>query len=343
MTWDDSSPLRRTTSRRARFRPCLWENLRRLTPAENRRLAYPDAMDVIRQIVTDLSNTYGDGNGRDYITIHETANTNNGADAEAHADLQSAGNSRDASWHYQVDDHVAYQSFEDVIQCWHAGDGQGTGNLHSIAIEICVNKDGNFTQAVSNAAELTADLMAKYGIPIGNVVQHNRWSGKNCPTYLRTGAKGIDWADFIEMVKKGGGEVIPNPPTGNIAVDGYWGNETTYALQKSLGTPEDGIVSAQNVYYKDDNPGLKNGWQWTSNPDLYNSGSLVIARMQDLLNKKGGYGIEEDGSIGPETIKALQKRLKSLGIYDGTIDGELWENSPTIKAMQRRLNYLLTL
>ena len=62
-------------------------------------------MKVTRQIVKDLSNTYGGGNNNTSITIHETANTNNGADAEAHADLQSNGNSRDASWHYSVDDH----------------------------------------------------------------------------------------------------------------------------------------------------------------------------------------------------------------------------------------------
>ena len=179
-------------------------------------------MKVTRQIVTDLSNTYGGGNNNTSITIHETANTNSGADAEAHADLQSGGNSRDASWHYSVDDHSAYQSFEDDIQCWHAGDGQGNGNLHSISIEICVNKDGNFQQAVENAASLTSDLLKKYGLHTGNVVQHNKWSGKNCPTYLRNGSKGIDWNDFIALVKEGGSgsTTPPTPPSGRGRASG---------------------------------------------------------------------------------------------------------------------------
>jgi N-acetylmuramoyl-L-alanine amidase len=157
-------------------------------------------MKVTKQIVSDLSNTYGTGNRCDYITIHETANTSHGADAEAHADLQSGGNARDASWHYSVDDHSAYQSFGDDIQCWHAGDGQGTGNLHSIAIEICVNSDGDYAKACQNAASLTADLLAKHGLPLSKVVQHNKWSGKDCPNWLRENSHGVSWSEFIDMV-----------------------------------------------------------------------------------------------------------------------------------------------
>lgn len=294
-------------------------------------------MKVTRQIVTDLSNTYGGGNPEDYITIHETANTNNGADAEAHADLQSNGNSRDASWHYQVDDHSAYQSFEDDIQCWHAGDGQGSGNMKSIAIEICVNKDGNFTQAVMNAADLTADLMKKYGIPIERVVQHNKWSGKNCPTYLRNGSKGITWAKFISMVEDelDGSTTPPKPPTGDIAVDGLWGKDTTFALQKALGTPEDGIVSRQAIAWKDDNPGLTNGWDWSSSSSP--NGSTVIEALQAHLRYLKLYSDDIDGLIGPNTIKGLQKHFKT------TVDGELWLYSPCIKAMQKRLNQLVSI
>jgi len=289
-------------------------------------------MKVTRQIVGNLENTYGDGNGRDYVTIHETANTNAGADAEAHADLQSGGNSRDASWHYSVDDHSAYQSYEDTIQCWHAGDGQGKGNLHSIAIEICVNKDGNFAQAVSNAASLTADLLAKYALPLSAVVQHNKWSGKNCPTYLRNGSKGISWNDFLDMVAAGGGGTMPAPPAGDIAVDGLWGSDTTFALQKALGTPEDGEVWSQNVDWEDDNPGLTLGWKWK---DTGFAGSAVIEAMQRQLQAEGWNPGEADGLIGPNTIKALQRH------FGTTVDGELWEGSPCIKALQRRLNDLV--
>ena len=290
-------------------------------------------MKVTRQIVGNLDNTYGDGNGRDWITIHETANTNSGADAEAHADLQSGGNSRDASWHYSVDDHSAYQSYEDTIQCWHAGDGQGTGNLHSIAIEICVNKDGNFAQACANAASLTSDLLDKYGLGIDRVVQHNKWSGKNCPTYLRNGSKGISWADFLDMVRAGGGS-YPNPPTGDIAVDGYWGPETSYALQHAFGTPEDGVISRQPAQHEDDNPGFGDGWHWVTS-DI--TGSTVIRAMQTQLAHEGVYDDAIDGLCGPNTIKGLQRH------FGTPVDGYCSAPSTVIKAMQTRLNTLTAL
>ena len=41
-------------------------------------------------------------NGRKWITIHDTGNLGRGADAQVHANLQSRGNTRKASWHYQV-------------------------------------------------------------------------------------------------------------------------------------------------------------------------------------------------------------------------------------------------
>ena len=110
--------------------------------------------------------------------------------------------------------------------------------------------------------------MDKYNIPMEKLYQHNHWSGKNCPTYLRNGSKGIDWGDFKSMVKAHGpgSSKPPQPPTGDIDVDGYWGNDTTFALQKAMGTPEDGFISQQPSQHKSKNPGLKNGWEWTSDP-----------------------------------------------------------------------------
>src|SRR5690625_2376999 len=123
--------------------------------------------------------TYGGTNGKKFITIHETDNTRKGADADAHSRLQASGNSRNASWQWQVDDKEAVQSFEHTTQCWAAGDGRGDGNLNSIHIEICVNSDGDFKKAVANAVELTKIIMKDENISANNVVQHNYWSGKN--------------------------------------------------------------------------------------------------------------------------------------------------------------------
>ena len=142
--------------------------------------------------------SYNGTNTCKYITIHETANTSKGADAETHGRLQANGNSRQASWNYTVDDKQVVQSFDDKVQCWHAGSTKG--NKESIGIEICVNSDGNFNKAVKNAAELVKILMKRHGISASNVVQHHHWSGKNCPTNLRNGSKGINWNDFKAML-----------------------------------------------------------------------------------------------------------------------------------------------
>lgn len=142
--------------------------------------------------------TYGGRNPINYIVIHETANTNRGADADAHGRLQANGNSRSASWHYTVDDKEAVQSFDDRAQCWHAGSRKY--NEQSIGIEICVNEGGNFRKAVENAAELTRQLMRKYNVPTSRVIQHNQASGKDCPRYLRNGSKGVNWTDFKRLI-----------------------------------------------------------------------------------------------------------------------------------------------
>lgn len=135
-------------------------------------------------------------NGRRWITIHDTGNTARGADAQVHANLQSRGNPRKASWNYQVDDKEAIQSFHDTTRCWHCGDGNGNGNMNSIGIEICINRDGNYKKAVQNAIELTKQLMKKYNIPASRVVRHYDWNRKYCPRQLMNGKDGLSWSWF---------------------------------------------------------------------------------------------------------------------------------------------------
>ena len=142
--------------------------------------------------------TYGKGNKKLKICIHETDNTKIGSNADAHARLQYNGNSRQASWHWTVDDKEAVQSFTHDYRCWHAGTTKG--NNEAIAIEICVNSDGDYRKAVQNAAFLTAKILKDEGLTINDVVQHNYYSGKNCPRVMRSGSV-IPWSSFIQMVK----------------------------------------------------------------------------------------------------------------------------------------------
>lgn len=138
----------------------------------------------------------GTNNKKRWITIHDTGNTSRGANAQSHANLQSRGNTRKTSWHYSVDDREAIQSFLDSSSCMHCGDGRGNGNMNSIGIEICINRDGNYRKAVENAIELTKQLMKKYNIPASRVVRHYDWSRKVCPRQLMNGKDGLTWGWF---------------------------------------------------------------------------------------------------------------------------------------------------
>jgi N-acetylmuramoyl-L-alanine amidase len=134
--------------------------------------------------------------GTRYITIHNTANTGVGAGAQAHANYVK-NPATEVSWHFTVDDHEIYQHLPTNEVGWHAG--TSAGNSQSVGIEICENSDGDFEQAVKNAQELIAKLMADLNVPLSRVVTHQHWSGKECP-HLLLGR----WDSFLAGV--GGGD-----------------------------------------------------------------------------------------------------------------------------------------
>jgi N-acetylmuramoyl-L-alanine amidase len=160
--------------------------------------------------------------GPQWITIHDTANTRIGADALSHTKYlkgdQAAG--IPVSWHFTVDDKRVVQHLPLDEVGWHAGDGlSGTGNRSSIGVEICENQDGNREKAEANAALLTADLLQKFGLNINQIVQHNRWSGKNCPGVLRSRPNG--WTQFLSAVEQNLGErIFPDVPASHWAAEG---------------------------------------------------------------------------------------------------------------------------
>lgn len=156
-------------------------------------------------------------NGRKHIVVHETANFDRGAGAQRHANLQS-NRYRTASWNYQVDDKLVIQSHRDTVRTMHAGDGlYGTGNNNGISIEICVNPDSDYRKAVENAAKLVKILMVRHNLPLSEVKQHNAFSGKNCPTLLRSGSRGINWNGFLALVSGSTASApsSPRPSTSN--------------------------------------------------------------------------------------------------------------------------------
>lgn len=138
---------------------------------------------------------------------------------------------------------------------------------------------------------------------------------------------------YVGPQPEGAGGMTPQPPTSEpitpgdpttvgVQEDGYWGENTTRALQIRYGVVEDGEVWHQWPINIEKNPGLTTGWQC----DYTQKGSPVIRALQADL------GITTDGLMGSDTIKAIQKRCGT------TVDGEFWGNSPAIKEMQHRLN-----
>lgn len=154
---------------------------------------------ITKRLNHNNKNHYKGVNKKLYITIHQTGNTSKGTNAINHARYIENGST--TTWHYTVDEQNIVQHFNDDVQCWHAGDGRGNGNLNSIGIELCINSDGDYTGTIKNSVNLVKYLMNKYNIPIEKVVQHNRWSGKNCPMQIRQGKNGINWNDYINMIK----------------------------------------------------------------------------------------------------------------------------------------------
>lgn len=202
----------------------------------------PNVSTVQQQLVTTRYYANSGTNGRTDITIHETDNNNAGAGAQAHANLQSQNNSGpsgfEAAWHYQVDDTRVIQSYPHAVQCWHAG--TQFGNNNAIAIEICVNSDSNYDQALANAAWLVRRIQGQEGISRDRVRQHNFYSGKHCPRRIRDGGR---WSEFLAATSRSGntggggsgggdGDGEDNPtPRG-------WTRDATLLTIKAIGTVE---------------------------------------------------------------------------------------------------------
>lgn len=113
---------------------------------------------------------------------------------------------------------------------------------------------------------------------------------------------------------------------GDIAVDGQWGCATTKKAQQVFGCAAvDGYVSNQPAAYKSSNPGL------LSQTFLWESPCTGYSPLIKAIQKK--VGATQDGRIGPNTIKAMQRWLGC-----SVVDGYVSRTSPMVKAFQAWLN-----
>ncbi len=139
----------------------------------------------------------------EYIVIHDTGNTNAGADAESHYEYFSRAD-RDASAHYFVDDHSVIQIIDDSEGSWHSGVRYKSyatpiSNTNSIGIEMCINSDGDYDMAMQNTIDLAAYLLWKYDLPMDHLVRHYDANGKICPLSMSENDWAL-WKEFKVMV-----------------------------------------------------------------------------------------------------------------------------------------------
>ena len=226
-----------------------------------------------------------------------------------------------------------------------------TGSMNdyrAITIEVASETEPPYAvtdEAYAAIIRLCADICQRNGIKrmmwladpskvwdksVQNMTAHRWFAYKSCPgdyLYDRFG-------DIAEKVN----EIIdpqpvpPEPPKPDrVAVDGWWGTETTFALQDVLGCQQmDGIVSRQptgNRKYLPNAAAISwefKGWPW------YLGGSAVIKALQNLI------GADADGYFGKASVAALQRFLYDRGYYDGAIDCSL--GPATVSGLQRWIN-----
>lgn len=149
----------------------------------------------------------------EYITVHDAGNPRAGANAAMHIKYlneNAEAGKKNVSWHFTVDESMIAQHLPINESAWHAGDGAtGTGNRKSIGVEICDNIDGDRPKAEANAIKLIAALLLETGLPILRVVQHNHWSGKDCPGVIRKTLGG--WSRFVARIEAELKRVAPLP------------------------------------------------------------------------------------------------------------------------------------
>ena len=187
------------------------------------------------------------------IAIHNTDNTDPGADASAHARhlINNHGDSGygPTSWHYTVDDSQIIKHLPLGEVGYHA---YASGNAISVGIEICMNSDGVWESAVDRTARLVAALCFDFGWEISQIKQHNDYprkdgSVKNCPSKMREEA-GATWVNFISLAQDYLVQVLQE--------EGFqYGFETVKGVRSSSGDAttfaSDGIDNVDNANMED--------------------------------------------------------------------------------------------
>ena len=153
----------------------------------------------IKTKLTQINRTVMTNKQNKYIVIHYVGAVSS---AKANADYFYSVN-RQASAHYFVDENEIWQVVREGDRAWHCGTN-GTyyhpecRNSNSIGIEMCCyNNNGVLDikeEVINKTIELTKELMAKYNIPVENVIRHYDVTHKCCPApFVNNESR---WNDF---------------------------------------------------------------------------------------------------------------------------------------------------
>jgi N-acetylmuramoyl-L-alanine amidase CwlA len=175
------------------------------------------------------------------VTIHNTEWIKTAAGttpAEQYTRATYNGNMKDVRVHYYVDHTCAWQNLPLDLSGWHAADGDGDGNLKTIAIECIMSSayNANDQKSEDNAARLAAALLKQYGLGIECLFTHTHWlnvrdgktgdvdalntmknAHKNCPAYILP-----HWAAFRAKVEKYLGECPEDDTAQSEASEGTY-------------------------------------------------------------------------------------------------------------------------
>ncbi len=152
-------------------------------------------------------NRPGTPNTLEYITIHNTDNTDPSADAASYSKFLRTegyyilkGEKIYSSWHYTVDDSRVLMHLPLNEMAYHSFNN---GNTRSLAIQVCMNKGGDRKAAFLRTARLVAALLFDLRKPKDVVVPHMYWTEKKCPRLLlNNGQLGPKWTQFILSIKR---------------------------------------------------------------------------------------------------------------------------------------------
>ncbi|MFR0780639.1 MAG: N-acetylmuramoyl-L-alanine amidase family protein [Zhenhengia sp.] len=231
-----------------------------------------------------------------YIVIHETDNTDIGADAERHYKYFNGGD-RGASAHYVVDDKQAIQLVEHSVQSWHNGKKYVSNpavpqcnNSNSIGIEICVNQDGDYSKSVDNAVELTKKLMKELNIPADKVIRHYDSCGKQCPAKMFREPK--IWTDFKKAIQGIQMDKEYEQAVQNLVLEGIIGSPAAWTSIKLKNVPA--LISKIgirlfNVSTYDTSVAKMVEAKIINSPSIWRDKKYTEQNVRDLIVKVSGY------------------------------------------------------